>query len=82
MTNNGCVWWVLEDDHNEDETEQDTHSSTSWVNEILNAHTMLQFIHMRAVISSNVVLCAIKKEYKDHNKIFDAFCNGYCWLQR
>jgi hypothetical protein len=61
---------VLEDDHNEDNTEHDTHSSTSWVNEILNAHTMLQFIHMRAIISSNVVLWAIKKEYKDHNKNF------------
>lgn len=59
---------VVLQDYKEDETEQDTSVSTSWINEILNAHTLLQFIHMRPVISSNMVLRVIKKEYKEQNK--------------
>ena len=52
--------------HTEDDTQQDT--STSWVNEILQAHRMTQFIHLRAIISSKVVLQAVKKEYKEQNQ--------------
>lgn len=52
--------------HTEDETQQDT--STSWVNEILHAHRITQFIHLRAIISSKLVLRAVKKEYKEQNQ--------------
>ena len=59
---------VVLHDHAEHHTEEDTSASTSWVNEILQAHRITQFIHLRAIISSKVVLRAVKKEYTEQNK--------------
>ena len=63
--------------HTEDDTAQDT--STSWVNEILQAHTLTQFIHLRAIISSNVVFQAVTRS---RTKNCDMFCDGYCCMQQ